>query len=206
MAQSITAPKLSQLYVADSNPLQRIRLSAEAWPERSAGDSQLAHMQGQGPEGLSQKTHLRFEVYQGTIKGDPHSVRPSKVEASAIRRRRSVTRSFVRAYRNSKEWADGLEATVCGFDCLQSAAVVCITIDEQQRLKVLLQHLAAQHECFGLQLPDARILLIEELNGQRFCEVFASPEISPHTTSREQRVMLLEATEVGLHFVRHSRH
>lgn len=200
MAQSITAPKRSQLYVADPNPLQRHRLSGD-WPTKSAGDSQLAHMRGQGPEGLSSKTHRRLEIYHGFIKSDSHSVRPSKIEASAIRRRRSVARSFVRAYRNSKEWADGLEATVCGFDCLQSAAVVCISIDEQQRLKVLLQHFAAQHECFGLQLPDTRILLIEELNGQRFCEVFASPEISPHTTSREQRVMVLEATEVGLHFV-----
>jgi hypothetical protein len=63
-------------------------------------------------------------------------------------------------------------------------------------------------ETLGLAWPhsDPPVLLIEQLIGQRFQEVFVSPEISPATTPREQLLAVVSTARVGLHLVRQVPH
>ena len=143
-------------------------------------------------------------MYPGSVKGRPETPL-STVEQSVIRRRNNVEWTAVEAYRNDKQWADGLEVTLINRNGPGDLAVVCKTNDEQELVQYLLQAILTAHEddfdLLGLKLPQAPVFLIEDLVLQQFREVFVVPGINPATTSREQLEIVLHAPRVGLHLV-----
>ncbi len=205
MTQSSTAPRRRQFYVADPNPLgrhrSRIRSSIDGWPTESAGDK---HLLLKTPASESLRTRDRLEMYLGSVKSRPETPL-STVEQSVIRRRNNVARTSVEAYRNEKEWADGLEATLINRNGLGDLAIACKTGNERDLVQCLLQGMLAAHEddfdLLGLKLPQAAVFLIEDLVIQQYRELFVAPGINPATASREQLEIVLHAPRVGLHLV-----
>ena len=207
MTQSPTTPRQKQIYIGDPNPLgycrARIRSSIDGWPTKSAGDKHHLLMT---PPAESAKTLNRLNMYMGTVMGDRETPL-STVDQSAIRRRNQVVRTAIKAYRDDKQWADGLEATLVNRNGLDDVVVACMTSDELERVHYLLQAIWATHEddlcLFGLRLPQPPAFLIEDLPAQQYREVFVAPGINQTTASREQIMIVLEAPKVGLHFVLH---
>jgi hypothetical protein len=58
-----------------------------------------------------------------------------------------------------------------------------------------------EYQQSGGKLQDPPVLLVEQLGGQQFQEIFVAPEINPVSSTREDLIAVVNATRVGLHLV-----
>jgi hypothetical protein len=197
------------------DPIGRLLRSWErgemSWPSDPQGDPALFHLRPD--KGYLQKVRSRLEGYLGSRAGRPAAL--SDEERAAIRSHLSIRRTAIRPYSNEKKWLGdeegnrphdqplkGIAGTLCGFDALRDGAIVCLTVGEQERLRVIVQRIVEKLDTgLGLPLPEVTILTVEQLKGQRFQEVFVSAEITPAATPCEQMLRVLGSARVGLHLI-----
>ncbi len=217
VVQSIQAQApLASFYPDPTDPIGRLVRSWErgerSWPSDPQGDPALFHLRPD--KGYRQKVRSRLEGYLGSEAG--RSTAPlSDEERAAIRSHLSIRRTAIRPYSNEKKWLGdeegnrpsdqplkGIAGTLCGFDALRDGAIVCLSVGEQERLRVIVQRIVEKLDTgLGLPLPEVKILTVEQLKGQRFQEVFVSAEITPAATPCEQMLRVLGSARVGLHLI-----
>ena len=154
----------------------------EYWPSTSCGHLEL--LQACGPslvKPLRRSDHARKQtIYNDCLAG---------ASLSAI----SVSRE--------KSWRNAIRATLCKLN-RRDAAIVCISAVQVQSLVRLLRRMEGEeYQQSGGKLQDPPVLLVEQLGGQQFQEIFVAPEINPVSSTREDLIAVVNATRVGLHLV-----
>lgn len=116
--------------------------------------------------------------------------------------------SAIRAHSSEADWLGSARRTICRpgwFDDPSCARIVCSTRAEKERLTGLLRpQLLEAASLPGVQgvSPDCSpVVLIDELKGRRFREVYLAADIGPTITPVEQLLAAVSAASVGLHLM-----
>jgi hypothetical protein len=84
----------------------------------------------------------------------------------------------------------------------RDAAIVCISAAQVQNFVRLLRRMQGEEfQQSGGKLQDPPVLLVEQLAGQQYQEIFVAPEINPVSSSRDQLIAVLNAASTGIHLV-----
>lgn len=110
--------------------------------------------------------------------------------------------SAIAVHGQEKGWESAAVETLCPFNALRISVIVCITETERQRLIGLLDREKQNHfQDPTMPTTEEQVLLVDQINGRQFREVFLSAEFGPNTP-REQLILAVSAADVGLHVVR----
>jgi hypothetical protein len=106
---------------------------------------------------------------------------------------------------SEKAWLKAIRRSLCMYD-RQDAAIICQSASEQQRLNLIVHRLRGQEfQDSTMPITESPVLLVDQLAGRKFREVFLSAEFGPDTP-REILRQVFSSALVGLHLVRSARH
>lgn len=110
--------------------------------------------------------------------------------------------AFRKVHPDERSWLIQAKGTLCPFDALQDAVIVCTSETERLRYARLLDREKANHFQDPMHLSsDEQVLVIGEINGRQFSEVFLSPGFGP-VTPIDQLILAVSAARVGLHLIK----
>lgn len=101
---------------------------------------------------------------------------------------------------SEEAWLKAIRRTLCMYDW-QDAAIICQSTSAQKRLKLVVSRLRGQEfQDSSLSFTEPPVLLVNQLAGSRFQEIFLSAEFGP-STPRELLQQAVSSARVGLHLV-----
>jgi hypothetical protein len=151
-----------------------------AWPKGSSGLADFLHAT---PSPAGQNPGQRLQYLSGLISD-------------------GIRRSSICVHANEHAWLESLLKTVCPFDALRSARAVCRTTAMRDRLVQLVEEGRAKEFQDPTREPEPAVLLVDELQGQQFQEVFLASDMDPRTTPRGEILRAVSAARLGLHLIR----
>jgi len=93
------------------------------------------------------------------------------------------------------------QATMCPFNALRSARVICRTKELRDHWERLIEAGRAEEFQDPTREPEPAVLLIEELGDCRYREIFLAPDFDPRTTAKEDLLRAVCAARVGVHLI-----
>ena len=109
---------------------------------------------------------------------------------------------FRKVHPDERSWLIHATGTLCPFNALRSAVIICLTEEARQRLIKLLNREKQKHfQDPTMPTTEEQVLLVDQINGRQFQEVFLSAEFGP-ASPRELLILAVSAARVGLHLVR----
>ena len=164
--------------------------AAEAWRHNGGRDWRITLNQAvcasrirHGPENTW--LELVQEAMRRQLKGDP-----------------SAPRSAIRVHLTLEGLIGAAQATLCPFNALRSARIICRTKEAKDHWEWLIEAGRAEEFQDPTREPEPAVLLIDELQQQQFQEIFLAPDIDPRTTSKEELMRAVSAARVGLHLIK----
>ncbi len=140
------------------------------------------------PAMLTQPAKLVQEVMRRQLKDEP-----------------SAPRSAIRVHPTLAGLIGAAQATLCPFDALRSARVICRTKEVRDHWERLIKAGRAEELQDPTRDPEPAVLLIEELGDCRYREIFLAEDIGPSTTSRAELLLAASSARVGLHVIKQPR-
>ena len=105
---------------------------------------------------------------------------------------------------SEKAWLKAIRRSLCMYD-RQDAAIICQSTSEQQRLNLVVRRLRGQEfQDSTMPIAESPVLLVNQLAGRKFQEVFLSAEFGPGT-QKDELLKAVSAASLGLHLVGFSR-
>jgi hypothetical protein len=160
----------------------------EAEAERLAELAECRHIPSRFdalPAMLTQPAKLVQEAMRRQLKGDP-----------------SAPRSAIRVHLTLEGLIGAAQATLCPFNALRSARIICRTKEAKDHWEWLIEAGRAEEFQDPTREPEPAVLLIDELQQQQFQEIFLAPDIDPRTTSKEELMRAVSAARVGLYLIK----
>lgn len=113
-----------------------------------------------------------------------------------------VDRSVIAVHPTLAGMIAAAQTTLCPFDALRSARVVCRTRALKAHWELLIEEGRAKEFQDPTREMEPAVVLLEELGNQRFQEIFLALDFDPPTTPREELLRAAGAARVGLHLQR----
>jgi len=179
--------------MADRDPLTTLRQCLQTslhpkdyWPSASYGHLELLHACGPSRMKPSRRSNheRKQKIYDDFLAGVSHSAISVSCE---------------------KSWRYAVRISLCMLDRRDSAIICCSTFQRQQLVLLLRRMQREEFQLSGGMLHDPPVLLVGQLAGQQFQEVFVAPEINPESSSQQDLIAVVNAAKVGLHLVAEPR-
>jgi hypothetical protein len=129
-----------------------------------------------------------------------------KLAQSIALNKKGKSMTFTKAHPSEAHLISAAKGTFCPYNALRSGVLVCVTKAVRQRwIEILNKEKEKQYQDPMTPSTEDQVLLVNQLVGREFQEVFLSAEFGPDTP-RGILHQVFSSARVGLHLVRSSRH
>jgi hypothetical protein len=144
---------------------------------------------------------VRYEAGGGPSDSDVRRWKAKLTDAMAHQKAKGWL-AFRKVHPDERSWLIQAKGTLCPFDSLQDAVIVCTSETERLRYVRLLDREKKNHFQDPMHLStEKQVLAIGEINGRQFSEVFLSPGFGP-AAPVDQLLLAVSAARVGLHLIK----